>query len=94
VAKLGDYSKKLTPSEIFSDFWLEVSLNFSICGFDLSTFFLLRKGDIRAATASSSFKVVKMEPLSASADGHEFAYASDVVENNSRNPGHIVELSY
>jgi hypothetical protein len=37
---------------------------------------------------------LKTEPLSPSTDGHDFAYASDVVENNSRDPGHIVELSY
>jgi hypothetical protein len=37
---------------------------------------------------------VKTEPLSPRTDGHDFAYASDVVENNSRDPGHIVELSF
>jgi hypothetical protein len=29
-----------------------------------------------------------------STDVHDFAYASNVVENNSRNPDHIVELSF
>jgi hypothetical protein len=86
--------KETHPERDFSDFWLEVSLNFSICSFDLSMFFLLREGDIPTTTASSSSKVVKTEPLSPSTDGHDFAYASDVVENNSRDPGHIVELSY
>jgi hypothetical protein len=37
---------------------------------------------------------VRTEPLSPSTDGHDFAYASDVVENNSRDLGHIVELSF
>jgi hypothetical protein len=86
--------KEAYPDRDFFDFWLEVSLKFSICSFDLSTFFLLREGDSPAATASSSSKVLKTEPLSPSTDGHDFAYASDVVENNSRDPGHIVELSY
>jgi hypothetical protein len=78
----------------FSDFWLEASLNFSICSFDLSTFFLLRERDTPAAAASSSSSLVKTEPLSPRHDEHDFAYASDVVENNSRDPGHIVELSF
>jgi hypothetical protein len=57
-------------------------------------FFLLREDDHSAAVASSSSKVMKTESLSAIIDEHDFAYASDVVENNSRDPGHIVELSY
>jgi hypothetical protein len=35
-----------------------------------------------------------MEPLSPITTGLEFAYASDVAENNSRGPGHVVELSF
>jgi hypothetical protein len=31
--------KEAYPERDFSDFWLEVSLNFSICSFDLSSFF-------------------------------------------------------
>jgi hypothetical protein len=31
------------PEQDFSDFWLEVSLRFSMGCFDLSSFFLLRK---------------------------------------------------
>jgi hypothetical protein len=62
--------------------------------FDISTFFLLREDDSPAATASSSSKVLKMEHLSPITTGLTFAYASDVVENNSRDPSHIVELSY
>jgi hypothetical protein len=86
--------KEAHPNRDFSDFWLEVSLNFSICSFDLSTFFLLREGDTRDAASSSTLSLVKTEPLSPRTDVHDFAYASDVVENNSRDPGHIVELSF
>jgi hypothetical protein len=35
-----------------------------------------------------------MEPLSPKTGDYDFAYASDTVENNGRDPGHIVELSY
>jgi hypothetical protein len=82
------------PERDFSDFCLEVSLNFSMNSFDLSTFFLLREDDSPAATTSSSPKVLKTDPLSPITTRLDFAYASDVVENNSRGPGHIVELSY
>jgi hypothetical protein len=37
---------------------------------------------------------LKTEPLSPITTGLDFAYASDVAENNSRDPGHIVELLY
>jgi hypothetical protein len=86
--------KEIHPERDFSDFWLEVSLHFSINSFDLSTFFLLREDDSPAATTSSSSKVLKTEPLSPITTRLDFAYASDVVENNRRDPGHIVELSY
>jgi hypothetical protein len=33
--------KEACPDRNFFDFWLEAFLNFSICSFDLSTFFLL-----------------------------------------------------
>jgi hypothetical protein len=86
--------KDAHPDRDFSDFWLEVSLKFSICSFDLSTIFLLHEGDTRTATTSSSSSLVKTEPLSPSTDVHDFTYASNNVENNSRDPGHIVELSF
>jgi hypothetical protein len=86
--------KDAHPDRDFSDFWLEVSLKFSICSFDLSTIFLLHEGDTRAAATSSSSSLVKTEPLSPSTDVHDFTYASNNVENNSRDPGHIVELSF
>jgi hypothetical protein len=78
----------------FSDFRLEVSRNFSISSFDLSSFFLLCDDYTPATVASSSRSFVKMEPLSPKIGEYNFAYASDIVENNGRDPGHIVELSF
>jgi hypothetical protein len=86
--------KEAYPDRDFSDFWLEVSLKFSMDCFDLSSFFLLREDESPTATNSSSSKVVKTEPLSPITTGLDFAYASDVVENNSREPGHVVKLSF
>jgi hypothetical protein len=37
---------------------------------------------------------VKTEPLSPITTRLDFAYASVIVENNSRGPGHVVELSF
>jgi hypothetical protein len=78
----------------FSDFWLEVSLKFSMDCFDLSSFFLLRKDESPTAANSSYSKLVKTEPLSPITTGLDFAYASDVAKNSSREPGHVVELSF
>jgi hypothetical protein len=86
--------KEAHPEQNFSDFWLDVSLKFSINCFDLSSFFLLRKDENPIATTSSSSRVLRTEPLSPITTGLNFAYASDVVENNSRDPGHVVELSF
>jgi hypothetical protein len=86
--------KEAYPDRDFSDFWLETSLKFLMCSFDLSTFFLLREDDNSVAATSSSSKVMKTEPLIPITDGYDFAYAGDVAENNSHDPGHIVELSY
>jgi hypothetical protein len=86
--------KEAYPGHDFSDFWLEVSLNFSICSFDLSSFSLLRDGNTPAAATSSSQSLVKTEPLSPKTDEYDFSYASDIVENNGRDLEHIVELSY
>jgi hypothetical protein len=82
------------PEQDFSDFWLEVSLRFSMGCFDLSSFFLLRKKESSSAANSSSSRIPKTEPLSPIADELDFAYASDIAEDNSRKPGHIVELSF
>jgi hypothetical protein len=37
---------------------------------------------------------MKTERLSPITNEHDFTYASDVLENNSCDPGHIVELLY
>jgi hypothetical protein len=86
--------KETHPEQDFSDFWLEVSLRFSMGCFNLSSFFLLREDEGPTATNSSSSKLVKTEPLSPTTTGLDFAYASDVAENSSREPGHVVELSF
>jgi hypothetical protein len=86
--------KETHPERNFSDFWIEVSLRFSINCFNLSQFFLLREDESSTAANSSSSKILKTEPLSPITTGLDFAYASDVAENNSRDPGHIVELSF
>jgi hypothetical protein len=85
--------KETHPERVFSDFWLEVSLKFSMNCFDLSSFFL-REDYSPTVAASSSSEVLKTEPLSPITTGLDFAYASDVAENNNRDPGHIVELLY
>jgi hypothetical protein len=82
------------PDQDFSIFWLEVSLRFSMECFDLSSFFLLRKGENSTAANSSSSRILKMEPLSPITTELDFTYASDIVEDNSRESGHIVELSF
>jgi hypothetical protein len=94
VVKHGNSSKNPILNEIFSDFWLEVSLKFSMNCFDISSFFLLREDCSPTAAASSSPEVLKTEPLSPIATRIDFSYASDVAENNGRDPGHIVELSF
>jgi hypothetical protein len=62
--------------------------------FDLSSFFLLRKKEGSSAANSSSSKILKTEPLSPMASELDFAYASDIAEDDSCEPGHIVELSF
>jgi hypothetical protein len=82
------------PNQDFCDFWLEVSLRFSMECFDLSSFFFLRKRQSSSAVKSSSSRVPKMEPLSPITGELDFAYASDIAEDNNREPGHVVELSF
>jgi hypothetical protein len=75
------------PERDFFDFWLEVSLNFSINSFSfVKMTVLLQRPEVLRASGS--------QPLSSMIGEHEFAYASDIVENGSGDPGHIVELSY
>jgi hypothetical protein len=82
------------PEQDYSDFWFEVSLRFSMGCFDLSSFSLLRKKESSSAANSSSSRIPKMEPLSPITDELDFAYASDIAEDTSREPGHVVELSF
>jgi hypothetical protein len=86
--------KRAHPEQDFSDFWLEASLKFSIGCFDLSSFFLLRKKIRSTSSTPPSTKVPKMEPLSPLAGASDFAYASDMAENNVCKPRHVVELSF
>jgi hypothetical protein len=65
--------KEAHPDRDFSDFWLEVSLKFSMACFDLSSFFLLREDESPIAANSNSSKVVKTEPLSPITTGLDFA---------------------
>jgi hypothetical protein len=86
--------KESHPERDFSDFWLEVSLKFSMNYFDLSSFFLLHEEDDPATTTSSSQNFVKTEPLSPMTDEHDFAYASDFAKDTGLDTGHVVELSF
>jgi hypothetical protein len=82
------------PEQDFSDFWLEVSLRFSMGCFDLSSFCLLCKKESSGAANSSSSRILETEPLSPMTYELDFSYASDIVEDNSHKPGHVVELSF
>jgi hypothetical protein len=86
--------KRAHPEQDFSDFWLETSLKFSIRCFDLSSFFLLCKKGGSTGANSSSTKISKMEPLSPIAGELNFAYASNIAEDDSCEPGHVVELLF
>jgi hypothetical protein len=77
-----------------SDFWLETSLKFSMGCFDLSSFFLFYKKESSTPATSRSANIPKTEPLSPNADALDFAYASDVAEDDSYKPRHVVELSF
>jgi hypothetical protein len=82
--------KEAHPDRDFSDFWLEVSLKFSMDCFDISSLFLLREDESPTAMNSTSLRILKTEPLSPITSELDFAYASDIVENNSRDRGHVV----
>jgi hypothetical protein len=86
--------KQAHPEQDFFDFWLETSLKFSMGCFDLSSFFLFCKKESSVPTTSCSANISKTEPLSPITDALDFAYASDVAEDNSCKPGHVVELSF
>jgi hypothetical protein len=78
------------PEQDFSIFGSRFRLGFL---WDASIF-LLRNKESSSAANSSSSKIPKMEPLSPIVDKLDFAYASDSAEDNSREPGHVVELSF
>jgi hypothetical protein len=86
--------KQAHPEQDFSDFWLEASLKFSMGCFDLSSCFFLCKKGRSASSTSRPTTIPKTEPLSPLAGSTDFAYASDVANNNVRKPGHVVELSF
>jgi hypothetical protein len=86
--------KQAHPEQDFSDFWLETLLKFSMGCFDLSSFFLFYKKESSAHATSCSVNIPKTEPVSPNADALDFAYASDVAEDNSCKPGHVVELAF
>jgi hypothetical protein len=81
--------KRAHPEQDFSDFWFETSLKFSMGCFDLSSFFLLCKKEDSTAANSSSMKIPKTI-----AGEVNFAYASDIAEDDSCELGHVVELSF
>jgi hypothetical protein len=81
------------PEQDFFDFWLKVSLKCLMDCFDLSSFFLLREEESSTATNSSSSRIPKTEPLSPITIGLDF-YARDIVKDNSRDRGHVIELSF
>jgi hypothetical protein len=62
--------------------------------FDLCSFFLVYKKENSAPATSRSANILKTEPLSPNADALDFAYASDVAEDDSCKPGHVVELPF
>jgi hypothetical protein len=86
--------KRAYPEQDFSDFWLKASLKFSMGCFDVSSFFLLCKKEGSTAANSSSMKIPKTEPLSPIAGELNFAYASDIAEDDSCEAEHVVELSF
>jgi hypothetical protein len=93
VAKVGGCSKKLILSVTFPIFGLKFLWIFRYVALICPLFFQC-DGYAPAATASSSRSFVKTEPLSPKTGDCEFAYASDIIENDGRDPGHIVKLSY
>jgi hypothetical protein len=93
VAKRGICSRKLIPNRISLIFGSNLRLSFL---WDASIFlpFSCCKKEGSASANLSSTKLPKTEPLSPITDGLDFAYASDVAEDDSCEPGHVVELSF
>jgi hypothetical protein len=82
------------PEQDFSDFWLETSLKFSMGCFGLASCFIVNKKEGSTSMNSSFAKIPKTEPLSPTAGEFNFAYASDIAEVDSCEPGYVVELSF
>jgi hypothetical protein len=94
VAKLGVCSKRLILNKTFLIFGSRFRLDSLLDASIFLLFFFFAKRRVRALASSSSSKVLKMEPLSPIAGEPGFAYASDIAEDNSCEPGHVVELSF
>jgi hypothetical protein len=62
--------------------------------FDLASCFPINKKEGSTSTNSSFAKILKMEPLSPTAGEFNFAYASDIAEDDSCEPGYVVKLSF
>jgi hypothetical protein len=82
------------PEQDFSDFCLETSLRFSMGCFDLASCFLVNKKEGSTSTNSSFAKIPKTEPLSPTVGKFNFAYASDITEDDSCEPGYVVEILF
>jgi hypothetical protein len=91
VVKHGDCSRKLTQSEIFPIFGLKSHLNFQwiVLIFLRSYFFAMMRAPLLRIQVLRGFW--RRSPITI---GIDFAYASDVAGNNSRDPGYIVEFSF
>jgi hypothetical protein len=94
VAKHGACSNKLIPNKISPIFGSKLRLSFLWDASIFLHFFLFYKKEISSPATSRSANIPKTEPLSPNADTLDFAYASDVAEDNSCKPGHVVELSF
>jgi hypothetical protein len=82
------------PEQDFSVFCLETSLKFSMGCFDLASCFLVNRKEGSTSTNSSFAKIPKTEPLSPTAGEFNFAYASDIAEDDSCEPVYVVELAF
>jgi hypothetical protein len=94
VAKHGDYSKRLIPNKIFPIFGSRFRLGFLWdASIFLLSFFIVRRR-VRVMANSSFSKIPKMELLSPIANKLDVAYATNIAEDNSRESGHVVKLSF
>jgi hypothetical protein len=89
VAKRGVCSKELILNRIFPTSGSKLHLSFL---WDASILLSKREGSTSAN--SSSAKIPKTEPLSPTTGELNFAYASDIAEAGSYEPGYVVELLF